>query len=47
MADTKFIKLCDGLDGTISGLETMANHEENYNDILIDMLLYTIDLTGD
>jgi hypothetical protein len=47
MADTKLIKMGDGLDGTIGALEITANHEANYKDLPIDMLLNTIDLTVD
>jgi hypothetical protein len=47
MADTKFIKMCDGLDDTIGALEITANHEANYKNLPIDMLLNTIDLAGD
>jgi tRNA synthetases class I (I, L, M and V) len=47
MANTKFIKMCDGLDGTIGALKIMENHQANYKDLPIDMLLNTIDLSGD
>jgi hypothetical protein len=45
MANTKFIKMCDGLDGTVGALEIKDNHQANYKDLPIDMLLHTIDLT--
>jgi hypothetical protein len=47
MADTIFVKMCAGLDGTIVALKITENHEANYKDLPIDMLLNTIDLSGD
>jgi hypothetical protein len=47
MANTKFIKMCDGLDGAIGALEIKDNHQANYKELPIDMLINTIDRTGD
>jgi hypothetical protein len=47
MADTKFIKMCDGLDGAIGALKITENHQANCKDLPIDMLHNTIELSRD